>query len=744
MPDDASNSDTSNSDAPDSGLTRRTFLKSTGTVAVGFSLLPGCQRTEREAASDEASDPAQNRDLPPSLAQHPGIDAWLEVLGDGRLRVYTGKMELGQGIRVAIAQVAAEELHTSPDRLEVQLAETGVTPNERYTSASVSIEHSAMSVRHASATARRILKERAARQFGVSPDEVTIDDGTLSGGGSSATFAEVLGGEQITETVTEPADLRPTEEREWVGTPVQRTDIGRMVRGEAVYVQDLRFDDMVHARVVRPPGYGASLEGVDTEAARAAVDGVVQVVRNGSFLAVVAEGEHQALRAQQELQRSAEWSDPASLPADTPLEEHIRNLPTESESVVDEDLSGDGEPVSASFFRPYVMHGSLGPSCAVGHYDGDRLRIWTHSQGVYPLRDTLTELVDLPPERIEVKGVPGSGCYGHNGADDVAADVALLAMEVPNRHVRLQWERTDEHGWEPYGSAMIMDVKARLGDDGSIQDWQVDVWSDTHSTRPGGDPGTLLAGRYTEDAHALTSRGYLAGGYRNAVPYYDLPNRRVDAHFFDGPLRVSALRGLGAHANVFAIEGMMGELADRAGADPVAFRRRHLGDPRAVAVLDAVAGRAQEPSVGTDEGLGYGFARYKNQASYCAVAAKVRAGSGGDLRVTHLWGAIDAGEVINPDGLRNQLEGGMIQSTSWMLNEEVQFDDTRITSREWGSYPILRFEDVPVVEATVLDRPDQPSLGAGEAAQGPASGAVANAIARATGERVRSLPVRSV
>ena len=283
MPDDASPDDSSKSD-----LSRRTFLKSAGTVAVGFSLLPGCQRTESEADAEEASDPARNADLPPSLAKEPRIDAWREVLGDGRLRVYTGKLELGQGIRVAIAQVAAEELHTSPDRLEVHLAETGVTPNERYTSASVSIEHSAMSVRHAAATARRILKEQAAQQFGVEPGAVLVDDGTLSAKGQSATFAEVLGDAQITETVTEPAELRPTSEREWVGEPVQRDDIGRMVRGEEVYVQDLRFENMLHARVVRPPGAGASLEHVDAEAVREAVDGIEQIVQDGSFLAVVA------------------------------------------------------------------------------------------------------------------------------------------------------------------------------------------------------------------------------------------------------------------------------------------------------------------------------------------------------------------------------------------------------------------------------------------------------------------------
>ncbi len=627
MPDNAQSSD-------DDSVSRRTFLKTsgaaaTGAVAVGFSLLPGCQQTDQEAEEDASADPAQERDLPPSLATEPRIDAWLQVLGDGRLRVYTGKLELGQGIRVAIAQVAAEELYTSPDRLEVHLAETGVTPNERYTSASVSIEHSAMSVRYAAATARRILQEQAAQQFGVAPETVTIEDGTLSAGGQSAAFAEVLGGEQITETVTEPAELRPSDEREWVGTPVKRTDIEGMVRGEATYVQDLRFDDMVHARVVRPPGYGASLQGYDETAVRESVEGIETIVQDGSFLGVVAEKEHQALQAQQRLQQHAEWSDPASLPADTPLDEYVRDAATEMESVVDDGGSGaDGERVSASFFRPYVMHGALGPSCAVGHYDGDRLRIWTHSQGVYPLRDTLAELVGLAPEKIEVKGVPGSGCYGHNGADDVAADAALLAMAVPGRHVRLQWERTGEHAWEPYGSAMAMDVEARLGTDGTIQDWAFDVWTDTHSTRPGGDPGNLLAGRSVEENYELTSRGFLAGGYRNAIPYYELPNRRIDAHFFDGPLRVSALRGLGAHANVFAIESMMGALADRAGTDPVAFRRRHLEDPRAAAVLDAVSDPAQDASRRSDEGLGYGFARYKNQASYCAVAAKVRAGGG--------------------------------------------------------------------------------------------------------------------
>lgn len=732
---------------PERPLSRRTFLKSTGLVTVGFSLLPACHLTEEEAvARSRASAGTPPADaLPASLANEPRIDAWLHVLDDGRLRIFTGKLELGQGIRIAIAQVAAEELNTSPDRVDVHLAETGVTPNERYTSASVSIEHSAMSVRHACATARRILQERAAERFGVATGAVRLDDGSVRIDGQDRTYsyAEVLDGTPISTTVTEPAALIPTDERRWIGQPVARQDIPHMVRGDAVYVQDLRFDGMLHARVVRPPGYDATLQRYDEQAVRNAADGVQHIVANGSFLGVVAEDEYQALRAQQALASSAEWTTPTPLPADTPLDDYLRGLPTRSESVVNRGTFGDSERLSASYFRPYLMHGSIGPSCAVGHYDGDRLRIWTHSQGVYPLRDTLANLVGLPASRIEVKGVPGSGCYGHNGADDVAADVALLATAVPNRPIRLQWERTDEHGWAPYGSAMIMDVAARLDSNGRIADWQYDVWSDTHSTRPGGDPGNLLAGRYVEDAHPLRSRGYLAGGYRNATPYYALPNLKIDAHFFEGPLRVSALRGLGAHANVFAIESFMDELAEQAGSDPLAFRRMHLDDSRAVAVLDAVGQRAEQANVGPNEGIGYGFARYKNQAAYCAVAAKVHAAPDGPLRVTNMWGAIDAGETINPDGLKNQLEGGMIQSASWAMSEEVQFDETHVTSLEWTSYPIFRFEDAPDVEATVIDRPDQPPLGAGEAAQGPATAAVANAVARATGQRIRTLPVRS-
>ena len=725
-------------------LSRRSFLKTTGLITLSFSLVPvGCGGDSTGSSSAASS---VSGALPASLRRAPRIDAWLQILPEGRIRVLTGKLELGQGIRIAIAQVAAEELNTHLDRVEVHLAETGVTPNERYTSASVSIEHSAMSVRHAAATARDILRQRGAEQLGVDADQIVVENGRVrTGDGSeSLTFSEAMSGEQIEEEVTAPADFKPTSERQWIGQSVPRRDIEQMVRGESVYVQDLRFPDMVHARVVRPRGYGATLQTIDEDALRENVPGVLHLVVDGSFVSVITETEHQAEQAQDFLTANTEWSAPDPLPTDQPLKEHLRALPTNATEVTRQGtVDVSGSELRASYFRPYVMHGSIGPSCAVARFDGEQLQVWTHSQGVYPLRDTLTNLVDLPADQIRVTGVPGSGCYGHNGADDVAADAALLAMAMPNRPIRLQWSRANEHGWEPYGSAMIMDVTARLDDNGRIDSWQYTVWSDTHSTRPGGDPGNLLPARYQRNAHPLSGRGFLGGGYRNAPPYYTIPNQQIDARFFEGPLRVSALRGLGAHANVFAIECFMDELADAAGTDPVAFRLAHLDDPRAADVLTAVRDMAEDEPLADNEGLGYSFARYKNSASYCAVAAVVRAESDGSLRIRTMWGAIDAGEVINPNGLRNQTEGGMIQSASWMMQEAVQFDAEHVTSLDWASYPIFRYPDVPDVEVAVLDRPEEPPLGAGEAAQGPATAAIANAIYHATGRRVRDLPVRT-
>jgi CO/xanthine dehydrogenase Mo-binding subunit len=429
-------------------------------------------------------------------------------------------------------------------------------------------------------------------------------------------------------------------------------------------------------------------------------------------------------------------------------------LPTQS-SVVSEKqavAATAAKTLEAAYTRPYIAHASIGPSCAVAEFNDGGLTVWTHSQGVFPLRRDLAKALKLGTDLVRCVHLEGSGCYGHNGADDVALDAALLARAAAGRPVRLQWMRDDEFAWEPYGAAMLARAKASLDASGKIVDWAYEVWSNTHSTRPAapGADNNLLASWYVAEPSQPGPPTNIpqpaGGGDRNAVPLYDFPNQRVVNHLITAmPLRVSALRTLGGYTNVFAIESFMDELAAAAGRDPVAFRLAHLGDPRARAVIDTVAKKAgwQAGEKGDGRrGRGIGFAKYKTLATYVAVVAEVEIDrKSGQIRVPRAFAVADAGQIINPDGLKNQIEGGMIQSTSWTLHEAVRFDRDGITSRDWSGYPILTMPEVPGVEVALIDRPDEKSLGAGEASQGPMAAAIANAFANATGRRLRDLPL---
>ncbi|MBD2716128.1 xanthine dehydrogenase family protein molybdopterin-binding subunit [Microvirga sp. STR05] len=723
---------------------RRDFLKTTGCLTIGFVLL---------GAGELLADAPQKGELPGSLQDNPRINAWLEILPNGRARVLTGKIEIGQGIRTAVAQVAAEELNLPVEAVEVTIAETGRTPDERYTAGSASIEQSAMAIRHAAAAARQKLLALAAPVLGQKVSQLRLEPGAVvAPNGRRVSVDQLLGGRQLTDEVRQPAPLKPKSQYQHVGRSVPRQDIEHMVRAEPYYVQDLRFPGMVHARVLRPHSYEATLLQFDTKALQQAIPGVLKTVIDGSFVGILAEQEYQALRAQDYGRLHAQWSAGRALPVDKPLPELLRSLPG---TVKDVARKGDflKAPAAgvlthqASYFKPYLMHGSIGPSCAVALFEPgtQALHVWTHSQGVYPLRESLAKLLNLHSDNVHVKGVPGSGCYGHNGADDVAADAALLARAVPGRHVRLQWSRDDEHAWEPYGSAMLFDLQARVeAKTGRITHWQHELWSDTHSTRPAGSPEKLLAAQYMAQPQLPKTEDDFSGGiHRNAEPYYQFPALQVRAHAVQGPLRVSALRGLGAFGNIFALESFMEELAVQARQDPYEFRLRHLTDERAKAVIRRVREMVKGEKPAANEGLGLAFARYKNTAAYCAVVAKVSVDPGtGFVRVPRIWAAIDAGEVINPDGLKNQTEGGLTQAASWTLNEEVLFNAQGITTRQWEQYPIFRFDEAPLVEVAVLDRPTEPPLGAGEAAQGPTAAALANAVFHACGKRVRHLPIR--
>jgi CO/xanthine dehydrogenase Mo-binding subunit len=508
---------------------------------------------------------------------------------------------------------------------------------------------------------------------------------------------------------------------------------------------------MLHARVVRGPSEGTRLKDGDIDAVTR-MPGIVRVVRDGGYTAVLAYREWQAIKALRRLQ-SAGWHRPGVLLPAEDMAEAIRHQPAQDVLIFETPGAAppaDGKTVKARYTRPCLMHGSIGPSCAIALWENGGVTVWTHSQGVYPLRRALAELLRLPADNVRCIHVEGAGCYGHNGADDVAADAALAARAMPGWPVRLQWMREQEHGWEPLGSAMVVELQATLGTDGRVAQWRHDVWSAAHSTRPV-SAGGLLAGRELDPIFPAQIPRPIpmpeGGGHRNGKPIYVVGNAKGVYHFVEqSPVRVSALRSLGAHMNVFAIESFMDELAKAAGVDPVAFRVAHTVDPRAREAMQVAADRfgwSRRTKGGDGRGCGFGFARYKNLAAYCAVALEIGIErDSGEIRVPRVVAAVDSGEAVSPDGIRNQIEGAIVQSLSWTMHEAVAFDTTHRTSFDWSGYPILRFDGVPDrLEVHIIDRPRKPFLGTGEAGQGPAAAALANAVADALGIRVRDMPL---
>ncbi len=733
------------------GLSRRAVLRG-GALVVSFTVFPWKLRAqEDEDVQDVESDDEPELDLPGSLGEDPLLESWIRIDADNTITVFTGKAELGQGIRTALLQVAAEELYVSPAEITLVTADTGRTPDEGFTAGSQSMQDSATAILHAAAQVRGILVEIAAERFGVAAQDLTLGGRTVAApGGQSLSYGELVAGQLEGVEATEDAPLKDPASYSVVGQDLPRIDIPAKVTGGPAYVQDMRLPGMVHARVVRPPSYGAQLSALDSAEVER-MPGVLEIVRDGNFIAVIAEGEWQAVQAMRALSRAASWEEEERLPGQDAIFDFMLSLPSE-ERVIHEEGSarGYGDWIEATYLREYQMHASIGPSCAVALYEDGVVTVWTHSQGVYPLREAIAEMLDLPEEQVRCIHVEGSGCYGHNGADDVGGDAALLAVAYPGRPVRVQWMREDEHVWEPYGAAMISQARARLDGDGRIAAWNYEVWSNAHSTRPGG-AGALSCAWLRADPIMMEPPEPIpqptGGGDRNAIPLYALPAARIVNHFIpEMPLRVSALRALGGYMNVFALESFMDELALAANVDPVAFRLAHMEDERAREVIERTAeafGWQSDAPLPRGRGRGFGFAQYKNLAAYCAVAAEVEVdANSGHVRLVRAVSAIDSGTAVNPDGIRNQTEGGIIQSASWTLHEQVRFDRMRINSRDWSTYPILRMRNVPEsVEVHVVDRPGMPYLGTGEAAQGPTAAAIANAVANATGRRLRHIPL---
>ncbi|MBX3567436.1 MAG: molybdopterin-dependent oxidoreductase [Rhizobiaceae bacterium] len=695
------------------------------------------------------------------LAAAGGEELFIAIGPDGRVRAFNGHVDLGTGIRTALAQIVAEELDVPFGSVEMVLGSTGAAPNQGATIASETIQVAAVPLRLAAATARAWLVARAAAAFGCAEADIVVSDGVARPGAEGNRFlsyGELIAGSRARLRIDPDTALKPVADYRVVGRAQPRVDIPDKATGAFSYVHDVRLPGMLHGRVVRPPyaGFdhgahvGSSLVAVD-EASVADVPGLVCVVTIGDFVGVVATREENAILAMQRLRVT--WRDIPAIPDLNRPEDAIRGNPASPRKLldrgdVDRALEGAGEIMQRSYVWPFQMHGSIGPSCAVADWRPDGLTVWSGTQNPFPMRGDLSRLMDMPEEMIVVERLEAAGCYGRNCADDVTADAALLSRAA-GMPVRVQLTREQEHGWEPKGAGQVVDIRGGLDREGGPAAYAFETRypSNLAPTLP-----LLLTGKIPPTASVVQM------GDRTAVPPYAYGNMRVTVHDMPPVARASWFRGVSALPNSFAHESFIDELATAAGVDPIEYRLRYLHDPRAADLVRAVAERAKwKPHTGPFShggdgdilyGRGFAYALYVHgsfpgtAAAWSAWVADVAVNrKTGEIAVTRVVCGQDTGQVVNPDGVRHQIHGNVIQSTSRVLKEQVDFSSTAVESLEWGAYPILRFPEVPDVDVLMLPRPDDPPLGAGESASVPSAAAIANAIFDATGVRFRELPL---
>jgi CO/xanthine dehydrogenase Mo-binding subunit len=690
--------------------------------------------------------------LPQSLIDNPLLSQWVGFEEPGRVRVATGKVEIGQGILTALTQIAAEELDVAPAQVRIVSGETDVSPAEGFTSGSYSIAVGGASIRLACAEVRALFLDRVAELMGCPVGELTIEDGQFlrAGRATGRDYWSIAGDVVLERRASGTAPTKLPSTYRVVGRNLPRLDLPAKLTGEA-FIHDIAPANVVHARVLRRPWRGARLAALDENAVRKAAKAPIGIVREGDFLAFTTDSETAVMRAAAAARTLARWDGGEPAPADVGAPDWLKAQPSRDRTVETGQTgrAPQGPLVEARYSRPFLTYASIGPSCALAEFKDGALKVWSHSQGPAVLRDWLARALGLERAQVTVLHRQGAGAYGHNTADDAAFDAAFLATRMPGRTVRVQWAREDEFLSAPISTAMAIELRAVLDADNRPADWTIEIWSPPHAQRPGMNGNSNLIG-----AEALPNapprnelndvpdeRG--GGATRNALAIYDLPRHRLIHHLLPRvPLRTSSLRGLGAWANVFAIEAFMDELAEIAGEDPVSYRLSLLSDPRARRVVETAAqmsGWFEPRDLGDGKGRGFGFARYKNIASFAAVVAEVEVDE--EVRLQRIWCCADAGLVITPDGARNQLEGGIIQGASFVLKERVRFTDGQVAASTWEDYPILRFSEVPEIDIQLVDAPNEPALGLGEAAVGPTGAAIGNAVARALGKRIRDLPL---
>jgi nicotinate dehydrogenase subunit B len=754
------------------GISRRAFVKQSGALIVAFS----------------AARLAGNFDIAPGTvaaqgingAGSPQLDSWIAIGADGHVTAYTGKCELGHGLFTAQTQLVAEELSVPISRVTLVQCDTAVTPDQGTTSGAQShpANFNQSNLALAAATAREALVQMAAKHLGVPAELLTTADGQVvvrDDGSKRVSYGELLGGRTFNLLLNRNAKRKPASEWKVLGQPVPRLDIPAMATGRFEYVQNVRVPGMLHGRVVRPPAIGSTVQSVDERSVQG-LPGVVKVVVRKNFIGVVAEKPFQAERAARQLK--VVWSEGTRLPDQRTFYQHLRSQKATRDTLavdsgdVPAALSAAARIVRATYLHPYQMHASVGTACAVADVQGDKATIWSASQAVYPLRSTMAMLLGLQQENVRITFRMGPGCYGVNGADTVSYDAALMS-QATGRPVRVQLTRQDEMAWENYGLPYVIDQRVGIDANGTITCWDYEGWSVSRGGRPGGNaPGNVVTGflaGFEPAGVAPRSPAPAPGGAydngNNVVPSYvtgciggmcggtgtvtseRMLSRVIDSPFFTGPLRSPARL-----QNTFAHECFMDEIAAAVRADPVQYRLRHLRDPRLREVLTAAASKAgwdSRPSPrpglrrsGVATGRGVACVLYEGDNGYCGLVVEVEVNQDtGLVDVRRCVAAMDCGPISNPDGLRNQVDGGIIHGLSRALREEVTWNADRVTSIDWRTYrPWYLGDRVPVIESVLINRPDAEAMGAGETSITVTAAAIGNAIFDATGARVRQVP----
>lgn len=751
------------------GFSRRNFLKTSGALIVGFSM------------ADFATDSAQAQVLQgPSTGSPPlnQVDSWIAIGADGNITAYSGKEELGQGISTAQTQLVAEELSVPFDRVKLIYCDTGLTPDQAYTSGSQShpanFNHNNLA--QAAATAREALIHLASEKLGVPADQLSAKDGEIVAQADPAkkiSYGDLLGGKKFSLTVDKTAQRKPASEWTVLGKPARRPDMPAIATGQFEYVHNVRLPGMLHGRVVRPPTVGATVMGVD-ESSVQGMPGLVKVVVRKNFVGVVAEKPWQAIQIANRLK--VNWSRGTGLPSQATFYQSVRTQPSRdvlllNSKDVDQKLTGAATVLKATYHHPYQMHGSMGSSCAVADVQGDKVTIYSPTQGVWYQRSTAAMVLGIKPDNVRVIFRRGAGCYGLNGADTVTYDAAVLSQAV-GRPVRVQLSRKDEMAWENYGNAFVMEEQAALDDKGNIVAWAHESWSPNRGARPGaGRPGNVITGYllgfepepFSPRSPAPEPRQY--NNNSNGIPSYvagiigterhgtgTVDSARVLLHNVSSPFWTGPLRSPARLQNTFAHECFMDEIAAHLKTDPVAFRVRHLSDPRLRAVLEAAAKaanwdsrpspRPNIPKTGVTTGRGAACVAYEGDNGYSAIVVELEVNQDtGGILVKRVFTGTDVGPISNPDGLNNQIEGGSLQGMSRALGEEVTWDDEKVTSFDWRTYHSLPLGfAIPKIESVLLNRPDEEATGAGETSITVMAAALGNAIFDATGARVRQIP----